>query len=130
MLERVDFRHGALRTGEPFEREAYASHDGVFPVDAQRDAVFGRATESRREPDFDHIAPHPEFAARWFDVIAVVLDVDEFQQQSIPVDFPADGKRDHHFQVILRRSQTVNATHAGDHDDIPAADQGARRQEA
>lgn len=81
-------------------------------------------------PDFDDVAAHAEAAAREFDVVALVLDVDELHEQLVAIDPLADAERNHHFKVVFRRAEAVDAGDAGDDDDIAAADERARGEEA
>ena len=87
-------------------------------LDAEAELLVGR-------PDLDHVAAHAELAALERDVVALVLDVDEAQQQFVAVDDLALGQDDHLALVIARRAQAVDARDAGDDDHILAADQGA-----
>ena len=46
-------------------------------------------------------------------------------KQFVAVDRVSHAQRDHHLEIVLGRAQAVDAAHAGDHDHIPAADEGA-----
>ena len=79
-------------------------------------------------PDFNHIATNSEVTTLRGHVVARVMNVAKFPQQFITIDDPADLQRDHHFEVILRRTESVDTTDAGDDDHIASADQGTGRQ--
>ena len=57
------------------------------------------------------------------------MNIEQFQQQFVPVDRLARPQRDHHFQIVLRRTEPINAGDAGDDDHIPPTDQRRRRRE-
>lgn len=77
--------------------------------------------------DLDGVAAHPEGATGEGHVVAGVLDVDEAAQQRVAVEFVADLQRHHPVDVLLRRTQAVDAGHRGDHDDITPGEQRIRR---
>ncbi len=92
-------------------------------LDAERKLFVGG-------PDFNDIAARPEFAARDFEIVPFVLNVDQFEQQAVAIDLRTDKQRDHHVEIVLGRPEPVDAAHAGDDDDVAATDQGTRRQES
>ena len=81
-------------------------------------------------PEFHHVAPDAELAAREVDVISVVLDVDEPQEHLIAVDDLPDVEPDHHLAIILGRAKPVDRGHASDDEDVVPADERARAGEA
>ena len=79
-------------------------------------------------PDFNHITTDSEVTTLRGHVVARVMNVAKFPQQFITIDDTADLQRDHHFEIILRRTESVDATDAGNDDHITSADQGTGRQ--
>ena len=80
-------------------------------------------------PDVDGVAPHPAFPPFERHVVPLVLDRHEFLEQAVAGQRHAGCQTDDHRPVVLRRAEPVDARHAGHHDHVPAADQGARRGE-
>ena len=78
--------------------------------------------------DLDRVAAHAEVAAREVDVVAVVLHRDELADQRIAVVDLADLQRDHRPQVLLGRTEAVDARDGAHHDDIAPAQQRVRRR--
>src|SRR5258708_7800622 len=72
---------------------------------------------------------HADLAARESDGVACVLKVAEPQQQIITLDDVVFDQANHHTFVIARRTEAVNARHAGDDDDVLAAHERAGRGE-
>ena len=73
--------------------------------------------------DLDRVAAHPEGAAGERHVVAVVLHVDQQPKQSVPGHLAAHLEFDRPVQIRLRGTQTVDARHRGDHDDVAARQQ-------
>ena len=77
--------------------------------------------------DLDRVAAHPELAAREVDVVALVLHVDEAADERVAPHVLADLQRNHRLQVLLGRTEAVDAGHGGDHDDVAPAQERVRR---
>ena len=75
--------------------------------------------------NLDDVAAHPEFSAVKADVVALVLNGDEFPQNRVPVDLLPLVQGNDHLMIALRRAKAVNARHARHHDDIAALEQRA-----
>ncbi len=80
--------------------------------------------------DLERLAAHPECPARERGVVARVLDRDQLPQQRIAVDELTLAQRLQVLVVGLRRTQPVDAGHAGHDQDIPAREQRRRRRVA
>ena len=87
-------------------------------LDPVSDLLVGR-------PELHHVAPHAELAPLERDIIAVILDVHELQEHLVAVHHVSQAEVDHHLAIVLGRAQAVDARHAGHHDHVLAADQGA-----
>ena len=74
--------------------------------------------------DLDGVAPYSEGPAGESDVVARVLHGHETAQEFITVDPLAHGQRRHAVDVLLGRTQAVDARDRGDDDDITAGQQG------
>ena len=85
-----------------------------------------------RRIDLDDVAAHPEGAARELVIVALVLDFDELAQDLIAIDALPFLERQHQAVIRLRRTQAVNARHAGDDDDVAALEErpGGRQPHA
>ena len=70
--------------------------------------------------DLDHVAPHPEGAARKLDVVALVLDVDQLAQEVVPLQHHAGTQGDHLAFVLAGVTHRINARHGRDDDHVPA----------
>src|SRR5436853_28591 len=68
--------------------------------------------------DFDDVAADAEDAARECMIVPLVLDLDQLSQDLIAVDALSAFEREHHAVIRFRRSQAVDARHAGDDDDV------------
>ena len=79
--------------------------------------------------DFDHIPAHPEFSAGKGDVVAFVEHLDQLRQKGLARQALSGPERHEHLEKILRRSQAVNARHAGHDNRIPARQQRAHRRQ-
>ena len=79
--------------------------------------------------NLDRVAAHAEVAARELDVVPVVLHVYQFAEQIVTTQLAADVQQRHHLEIILRRSQPVDARHACDHDHISTRQQRTGRGE-
>ena len=68
-----------------------ASPSTVSPKSSMRKRVFfgGR-------PDFNGVAAHAKPSTFKGDVVALILDIDQFQQQRFTLDRLAVGEEDHH----------------------------------
>ena len=98
--------------------------DLVAPeLDADGGVLGGR-------PDLDRVAAHAELAARRLEVVARVLDVDQLAQHLVAVDRLADLQEHHLLEVVLGRTEAVDAAHAGDDDDVAAQEERGRRRVA
>ena len=78
-----------------------------------------------RRKHFDHIAPHAERTPVESHIVAVVLDFDQFAQDVVPVPHLPLPQRQHHIIVLVRRTEAVDAGHAGHDDDVAPLEQGA-----
>ena len=124
MLRRINVNFGLLLglfAGQRIDdRQVF---DLVAPqLDAKRKLLV-------RRPDFDDVAPCAKLRTREFVVVAFVVNVDQLEQQFVSIDLVPDLQRDHHVEIVFRRTQTVNATHAGDDDDVSTTDERACRQQ-
>ena len=79
-----------------------------------------------RGEDLQRFAADAERAAREHLVVARVLDRDELAQQSVAVDQLAAAQDLHVELVGLRRPQTEDARHRGDHDHVAPREHGGR----
>ncbi len=77
--------------------------------------------------NLDHVAAHPEFSPAEAHVVALVKHVDEPPEDGFARDLLAAFHRQEHAQIILRRSHTVDARDARDHDHVPPGKKRARR---
>ena len=87
--------------------------------DAQRELLVLR-------DDLDGVSADAEGAAGEGHVIAGVLHGHEAFEQFVPVAFVAFVEGDHSVDVFLRRTETVDARHRRDHDDITPGQQRVR----
>jgi len=71
----------------------------------------------------DDIPAHAEGAAVEIDVVAGIVDLDQFLQDDVAFDLLAGLEDDQHFQPIFGRTQAVNAGDRGDDDYIAAGKQ-------
>ncbi len=80
--------------------------------------------------DLDGVAPDPKLAPHQVQVVALVLHVDQPAQHRPLVLLLADLQVQDPVRVLLGRPQPVDAGDRGDHDDIPAGQQGGGRRVA
>ena len=76
--------------------------------------------------NLQHIPVNPERASVEIDLIAFILDIDQFADHLIPVFLHAGPQRNDHFFIIFRAAQTVNAGNTGYHDHVFPLDQRRR----
>ncbi len=88
-------------------------------ADAQRQLVVGGM-------HLDDVAAHPEGAAAELQVVAFVEDLDQLAQQMVTAHPLAALERQHQPVVGLRRSEAVDAAHAGHDHDVAAFEQRPR----
>ena len=108
-----------------FARERIERRQGVDIIAEQLDSqrlFFIRGIH------FDHVAAHAERAAGEFHVVALVLDFDEFLEDLLARNALAELQRQQHAVISLGRSQTVDARHARDDDDVAPLEQRPRRR--
>ena len=74
--------------------------------------------------DLHRVATHAEGAPGEVDVVAGVLHRHEAPQKIVPVDLLAHFQGRHPVHVLLGGAQAVDAGDRGDHDDVPAGEQG------
>ncbi len=137
-LDALDGLHGALarrhevrlrEDGDPFvpahvlAGQRIEGQDLVDFVtkqaDAQADVFVGRI-------ELDDVPAHAKSAARKLVVVALVLDLDELPQDLVARDLLALLERHQQPVIRLRRSQAVDARHAGDDDDVAAFEERSR----
>ena len=70
--------------------------------------------------NLDHVAADAKRPAAEGGVVAVVLQLDEFAQQLVAVDFVADADGDDAGLVLVRRSEAEDAGDAGDDHHVAA----------
>ncbi len=123
----VDRQPVLAARGSPGQRIEDHQLVDLVPEEADPDGLLlvGRV-------DLHDVAADPERAAPELDVIALVLDVDELAEDLLPVDPLPHLERNRHPVVGLRRTQAVDARHAGDDDDVTALEQrpGGREPQA
>ena len=91
-------------------------------LDPHGDVLVGRV-------DLDHVAAHPERAARQVHVGALVLHLHELCEERRHPGLVPHLDVGEHVVVGVRGSQTVDARHGGDDDDVPPLEQSLRRRE-
>ncbi|OPZ72537.1 MAG: hypothetical protein BWY80_01107 [Firmicutes bacterium ADurb.Bin456] len=74
--------------------------------------------------DFQHVPPHPEFAPGKIHLVALVLDVHQLAQDSVPVVTLPLAQGQDQGAVFLRVPQTINAGNAGYNNYVPAFEEG------
>ncbi len=70
--------------------------------------------------DLDRVTTDAEVAAGEVDVVAVVLHRDELADEGVAVIPLPHLQRDHRPQVLLGRTEAIDARHRRDHDDVAA----------
>jgi hypothetical protein len=95
----------------------------VQPLDLVAEHLDAAAQLLVDREDLDRIAAHPERAAGEREVVTGVLDVDELTQQLVAFDGRADAQLDALAEVLLGRTQAVDARDGGDDDDVPPGEQ-------
>ena len=96
--------------------------DPVDLVPEELDAD-GPAGPSRRE-HLHRVPPDPEGVADEVQVVALIPDVDEAPQQSVPLPGLALPDGHHQRLIVLRIPQTVDTAHGSHHDHVPPLQQG------
>jgi hypothetical protein len=81
-------------------------------------------------PDFDHVPANAKLAPFERDIVALILNIDEFEQYRIAVDDFALAHVDHHALVVAGRSEAVDAGDARHDDGIGPGDERGRGREA
>src|SRR5215210_9175167 len=76
----------------------------------------------------EDVPTHPEVAAVELEVVPGVLDPDQVPQNVVQIVEAALFQEDHLRAVLLGTTETVDGRDAGDHDDVPAGKQRARRR--
>src|SRR5581483_8312456 len=69
--------------------------------------------------NLDHISANPKGAAPKLTVGTLIKDLDEFASDVLALDFLTFFKEEEHAVISFRRSQSVNAAHRGDDENIP-----------
>ena len=100
---------------------------GLDFIPEQLDAV-GLVVVGRK--DLDAVPPNPESAPAEIVVAALVLDLHQLLQDLLPPDPLSLVQKEQHPVVGFRRTDAVDAAHAGHNDAIPAFEQGARGRHA
>ncbi len=100
----------------------------VLDLVAEQDDPVGRLGVGGE--DLERLAPDPEGPPGERGVVARVLDRDELAQQGVAVDELALAQRLQVLVVGLRRSQAVDAGHAGHDHHVPAREQRRGRRVA
>ena len=78
--------------------------------------------------NLDHVTAYTELAAGESHIIAVVLDLDQFAQNIIALADLSLPQRQHHTPVFIRRTQAIDAGHAGHDNHIASFEQGTGRR--
>ncbi len=125
--ERARVDHDRLEGLADFAEQGVDGQEGLDPAVLELDAV-GRVLVARE--DLDDIAADAEGAALEVALLALVLDGDELLEEGLPADGLAEGEREAHGVVGLRRADPVDAGDRGDDDDVAAGEQGVRGAEA
>ena len=99
------------------------------PVDLVAEQLDAEALLFVRGVHLDDVAADPEFASGEFQVVALVLNLDELAEDLVPSDALPALERQQHAVVGFGRTETVDARHAGDDDDVAALEERARRRE-
>ena len=69
---------------------------------------------------FQHISMNPECPALKINIITVILNLNQFLHNLIPVLYHARAKRDHHLLIVNRRTETINTGNTRHNDHIPS----------
>ena len=70
-------------------------------------------------PDLDRVPAHAEPVALEHHVVALILNVDQPVDECLAADFGARPQRDHHFLIVDRVAERIDARHRRDDDHIP-----------
>ena len=105
VLGRVD-----VQLVERLDRLAGERVDDGQSVDLVAEQFDAEGELLGRGPDLDGVAADAELAALEGDVVALVLDVDELQEQLVAVDDLALGEVDHHPLVVGRANRGRRCT--------------------
>ena len=119
LLGRVEDELGELRDEVAGER--VEAREAVDLVAEKLDADGFLVGAGR--VDLHHVAAHAEFAPGKGDVVALVEHVHELRQHGFAGDRLAHVQFRQHVQIILGRTQTVDARDAGDDDHVPPREQ-------
>jgi hypothetical protein len=103
--------------------------DDRFDLVAEQADPPGAVLEVGRE-ELDHVAAHPEGAAREVTLDALVLERHEVGDELALLDALADLHRERHRRVGLDRPDAVDARHGGHDDDVVALEERAGRRVA
>jgi hypothetical protein len=140
-LDRLDGAPGALARGHEMRLRV----DRGLVVAAER--LSGQRVERRQLVDLvaeqldpqpllfvgrkhlDDVAADAEGAAAEIVIVALVLDFDELAQDLFPLDPLSPLERQQHPVIGFRRSQAVDARHAGDDDDIASLEERSGRRQ-
>ena len=72
------------------------------------------------------VAPHTKCAAMKVDIVALILNIHQLAQNSIPIMHRAHPQRQRLFAVFLRRTYPINTGHTGYNNHVPPLQQRCR----
>ena len=78
--------------------------------------------------DFHHVPSHPEGSTVKVSFIPVILNINQFSDDFIPVLLHSWPKRDDHILIVIRTSNSINTGYAGNNDNISPLAQRRRRR--
>ena len=81
--------------------------------------------ESRDRHDLHHIPPDTEGSPLKIQLISHILDIDQPVEQGVPLYRHAGTQGDHHLLIVLLTADAIDTGNRGNHDHIPALDQGS-----